>query len=272
MDRSPQRRQSDKSSSIQLLERTFSVLSSFSVERPSLSLDELSELLGINKPSLLRIVRALEQENFLIREGYHYHLGPRVLELSNVYLETLSVNHIAKPFMEELASRYRLTASLAIREGIEVVYIAIEQARHELGIQGEIGGRHPANATALGKVFLADLSEAALHELLEDQELPKLTERTLTDPDALQKHLQKVRDNGYAIDDQERGKGIRCVATPIRDYSGQVVAAFSLAGSVFHLTEETQWSVLEGLLEVSEEISKRMGYTGAVHKQPVSQR
>lgn len=245
---------------VKVLSRAIQVLFAFTRQESSMTLEELSSKVDINKTSLLRILRSFELERMILRSGDVYRLGPRVMDLANLFLGTLSVHERARPFMKVLAKETRQTISLAILEGFEVVYIAIEQAQREVGIQGEIGGRHPANATALGKVLLANLPEETLSEVLRKADLRRLTHRTLTDIDQLRSHLAIVRKQGYAYDDEERGIGIRCVAAPIYDHTGSVVAGVSIAGPIFHMTDEVLASYRKTLVETAAELSEELGY------------
>lgn len=111
--------------------------------------------------------------------------------------------------------------------------------------------------------MLADLDEKELRRLLEGRELTRLTHRTITDPNQLIEHLVHVRKQGYAVDDEERGIGIRCVAAPIRGFGGGVVAAMSLAGPIFHMTEEMLPGYEERLLETTGELSRQLGFQGS---------
>lgn len=249
---------------IQVLSRAVRVLYSFSARRPSQTLDGLSERLDINKTTLLRIVRTLESEQLLLRSGDHYRLGPRVLGLGNAFLSTVSVHEIAREPMRDLAERSGQTVSLAILDDFHVVYIGIEQAQREVGIQGEIGGRHPAHATGLGKVLLAALDDEALEARVAGRELSRLTHRTIVDPERLVARVRQVRDEGIAVDDEERGIGIRCIAAPIRDHRGDTVAAVSVAGPIFHMTDDALERIRGQLLETAEEISRLHGYDEAV--------
>lgn len=245
---------------LQILSRAISVLFAFSAQQPVRSLDDLASELDLNKTSLLRIVRTLEMEEFLYRSGDTYRLGSRVLDLGKVFLSTLSVHRVAQAQMAMLAAECNQTVSLAILDEFDVVYIAIEMAQRELGIQGEIGGRHPAHATALGKVMLADLDPDELDERLAGRELTRLTHRTIIDEAQLRERLTQVRSDGFALDDEERGLGIRCIAAPIRDHSGRVVAAMSVAGPIFYMTDDTMARTKRLTLEAAEDVSRQLGW------------
>lgn len=251
---------SDRKYLVQILERALRVLWTLASANHGWRLEELAHELKLNKASLLRILHTLEADRVVLRENERYVLGPRVLALSHGYLRGLELDEVARPFMESLAARTGQTVSLAVRDAFEVVYVAVEKAHQELGIQGEIGGRHPANATALGKVLLADLSKGERDALLAEHELPRLTHRTVTTPDALEVQLARVRTQGYAIDDEERGIGIRCVAAPIRRADGRTIAAISIAGAIFHMTDDVLTAYTEHVLEAAAAISERFGY------------
>ncbi len=248
---------------VQILVRAVHVLDALASRVSGWRLDELCDTLEINKASLVRILRTLEDERLVRRDGDVYTLGPHVLDLSHGYLVGLELTDVARPLMERLAQSTGQTVSLAVRDGLEIVYVAIERAQQDIGIQGQIGARHPANATALGKVLLADLAPDDLRMLLEGQELVRLTHRTITAPDALVRHLVGVRRDGYALDDEERGIGIRCIAAPVRQADGRVIGGVSVAGPIFHMTEDVLPTYRRHLLEATAAISARFGCTPA---------
>ena len=131
-----------------------------------------------------------------------------------------------------------------------------------------IGSRTKAHSCAVGKVLLADLSEDQLDEYAQQQGLPKLTERTLTDPARLKEHLKAVKKRGYAVDDEENERGIRCVAAPIRNESGRVIAATSISGPAIRITRERIRDTLQKeIMETAASISKRLGFR---EEQPLS--
>ncbi len=244
---------------LQILGRAITVLSTFSVAKPKLTLDELSIRCELNKASLLRILRTLELSEMVVREDDGYRLGPQVLSLSNVYLSSLSLLSVARSHMLHLAEEAMQTVSLGTLDDLSVVYIAIERPQVEIGILGEVGGRQPANATALGKALLSGLDDGVLEQRLKGRSLTRLTHRTITDADELIAQVQQARRQGYAVDDEERGIGIRCVAAPITDLDGQVVAAISLAGPIFHMTEPALQRLRPLLVNVASRISFELG-------------
>lgn len=245
---------------LQILSRALAVLFAFTPTSPEWTLESLSTELELNKTSLLRILRTLESEKLVLRHDDRYRLGPRVLDFSSAFLSTLSVHELAQKHMYTLAEACAQTVSLAILDHLEVVYIGIEHSQREVGIQGQVGGRHPAHATSLGKVLLAALDDDDLEERLAGAELARLTHRTIVNPAELRAALDTVREQGYATDDEERGIGIRCVAAPIRDHQGKVIAALSVSGPIFHMTDVALGDVRRKLMDTAAAISEELGY------------
>lgn len=244
---------------VRAISRAFRVLSTFDADRPALTLDELQQELGFNKASLLRILRTLEGEGALVVRDGRYALGPKILRLAHQFLNQTSLTRVAQPHLERLTREHGLTVSLAILDGNDVVYLAVENPKLELGLQADIGKRHPAHATAVGKVLLASLPEDEAWERIRGRPLEALTENTLTDPDDLWRELQRVRVQGHAVDAEERGIGIRCVAVPIRGMEGGTAAAMSLAGPIFYCLEERTESYVQALRDTSRSISYELG-------------
>jgi DNA-binding IclR family transcriptional regulator len=220
-------------------------------------------MLSLNKASLLRIIRALEADKFLLRDGNTYRLGPRIMALSNRYLRTVAVHDVARPYMQALSIKCKKTVSLGILDDLEIVYIAIAKGYSgELDIQAHVGGRHPAHATALGKAILAHLDENEVSQRLEGADLTRLTHRTLISPKELKAQFARIRECGTAVDEEERAIGIRCVAAPIRRHGNEVVAALSVAGPIFDMTDDVFPTYQNWVRQTAEQISSDLGYEG----------
>jgi len=245
---------------LQIVERTFGVLRAFTAEQPHWTLDDLHRHLGVNKTSLFRILKTLESEELIHHFDGVYKLGGRVLELGQAFLGGIPVRDVAAPHIKELADRSRQTVTLGILQNLSVLYVAIDRPQQEVGILGHVGQRYPAHATALGKVLLAFSSSEDVEETLLKVELERLTHRTIVDPERLIRHLADVRDAGYALDDEERGIGIRCIAAPIFDHTGSTVASISVSGPIFYVTDDQLPRYTELLLQSAGRISQELGY------------
>ena len=162
--------------------------------------------------------------------------------------------------MEELGHKFRETVNLGILEGYEVVYVDKVESIHALRMDLAIGQRVPAYCTALGKVFLAFFSDEEIQEYCQKTRFKVLTGKTITSAKELAKHLKTIRKEGFAVDDRELDDGIRCIAAPIRNSSGRVAGAISVAGPSLRLTIERMKIVEQPLLETTNRISQKLGY------------
>jgi hypothetical protein len=140
------------------------------------------------------------------------------------------------------------------------VYVAKFDGQQALVLASAVGRRLPAHATGVGKVLLADLDHAALERLLRNVKLERFTKNTLTDKAALYRRLQTIRDAGYGTDDEEYTIGVRCVAVPVRDQRGQVIAAMSVSVPVIRFDEESSARALALLMKGASELSAALGY------------
>lgn len=245
---------------LQIISRTLAILRCFTASRPHWTLEQLHRELRINKTSLFRILKTLESEGWVTAVDGQYRLTGNVLELGQAFLGGMSVRDVADAHIKSLSAKTNQTVTLAVLEQLTVVYIAIERPQQEVGILGQIGQRFPAHATALGKALLAFGSRPELPAMLRETSLERLTHRTIVDPEQLLRHLTEIREAGYALDDEERGMGIRCIGAPLFDHTGQPVASVSLSGPIFYLTNEAIPRYTELLLECTRAISEELGY------------
>jgi DNA-binding IclR family transcriptional regulator len=193
------------------------------------------------------------------RHGDVYSLGLGAFALGASYLAQHDVYGISRTPMEELAERLGETISLAIRDGSEVVYVEVVHGQSEIGVQSSVGVRQPAHTSALGKVLLAWLSPEEREASVYVHPMVRLTSHTITSPAELEAHLGEVRDAGYAMDNEERAEGVRCVATPIWDRTGRVTAALSVSGASFRMVGEHLEDSREACMEATRLISLRLG-------------
>jgi len=140
------------------------------------------------------------------------------------------------------------------------MYLAKEESSQTIRMISYVGKRAPLHCTALGKVMLAYLPEGERKKILEDRELPRLTENTITDKRELEKELNKVKKQGFALDRGENEKDVRCIAAPIRNHQGKVIAAISISAPIFRIDKNVQNNLKKALMETSRKISKRLGY------------
>lgn len=246
---------------VRALTRGLAVLACFTPEQPRHTLQDLSKMVAVPKGTIYRLLETLCAAEFLELDAVGvYTLGIKAFEVGSAYLAQLDFPQTARRALEELAVTCKETASLGVLKHGEVVYVAIERAQREVGIQSQIGTRHPAHCTALGKVMLADLPDHVVRELLAENGMAALTAYTITTPEAMLGELREVRIRGYAIDNEERAYGVKCVSAPIRDASGKVIGAISASGPSFRVSADTLPGLIQAVTGAAAAVSRRQGY------------
>ncbi|MEU9703610.1 IclR family transcriptional regulator C-terminal domain-containing protein [Streptomyces sp. NPDC047981] len=214
---------------VESLARGLTVLTAFGEGRPALSLSAVAEATGLARATARRALITLEHLGYVAVEGRLFRLTPRVLALGFPYLSRLPLPQIAAPHLAELSRRVHDSASLAVLAGHDVRYTARVATRRIMSVHITVGTRFPAHATSLGRVMLADLPPATRAALLADMEPRALTPHTVTSGPELAAVLERVREQGYALVDEELEQGLRSIAVPVRDRTGAVVAAVNVA-------------------------------------------
>ncbi|HET6947963.1 MAG TPA: IclR family transcriptional regulator [bacterium] len=216
---------------IRAVERAAAILKAFSPESTALGVTELSRRLGLHKSTVHRLLAALEREGFVVQDpgSGHYRLGLQLFELGSLVVTSRQLQQVAHAYLEQVHHACGETVHLAILDEGEVVYVDKLESTRQVRMYSLIGRRSPAHCTGLGKVLLAWLPEGALEEVIRRRGLRGYTSQTITSAETLRDHLALVRQRGYAIDNGEHEELIRCAAAPVFDYTGQVVAAVSIA-------------------------------------------
>ncbi|MFF3314957.1 IclR family transcriptional regulator C-terminal domain-containing protein [Streptomyces sp. NPDC003035] len=214
---------------IESLARGLTVLTAFGENRSALPLTAVAEATGLARATARRALITLEHLGYVTTEGRLFRLTPRVLALGFPHLSRMSLPQIAAPHLAELSRRVHDSASLAVLAGADVRYTARVATRRVMSVHITVGTRFPAHATSLGRVMLADLPPEARAAWLESIEPEALTPYTVTSRAELAAILERVRQQGYALVDEELEQGLRSIAVPVRDRAGVVVAAVNVA-------------------------------------------
>lgn len=194
-----------------------------------------------------------------------FRVGLRVWEVGKAYKGAEDLAALAKPFMDELVDRTKETVQLARLSGIDNVYLAISESPHVMKLVSSVGSRLPAHATGLGKVLLSGLSNEELARRLDGVQLARFTDRTITSVSQLRKVLEQVRRDGFAEDDEEYVIGCRCIAMPIRNSAGTVIAAMSVSVPTPRYNDEVASSIRVALAETTRRLELellRVGFDG----------
>lgn len=256
---------------IEALARGLEVLTLFTAERPALPFNAIVEALGLSKSTVFRILATLEQLGYLEHDAAtrRYRPGLKVFQLGFAALAGLELQQVARPHLERLALELDETASMAVLEGADIVYVDRIRNRAIVGIVLGIGSHLPAYSASLGKVLLADLPEPELLARLSHTTLARITDHTIIDRAALLAELAEIRRRGYAIGDQELAVGLRGVAAPIRDRSRRAVAAINVSGPTSTISHKRlEQEITPAVVATAVRISQALGYALGSDERP----
>jgi len=246
------------------VERVLAVLNAFIDVGPKLTLMQVCEATGLTPSTAYRLMANLVARGYLEpgREDNAYRLGLTVIRLAGVALGQLDVRVKAAPLMNELRNRTRETVHLAALDGRHIIYLEKLEGLHAIGLMSSrVGRTAPAHCTALGRVLLAFNPDAAAAIL--DGPLEAPTARTVVDPKALRALLAHVNEQGYALDMGEFEAEVRCVAAPIRNHSGAVIAAMSVSGPAQRIEPMLSDGLVNEVVRVGRAISGLLGNLGS---------
>jgi IclR family pca regulon transcriptional regulator len=213
------------------LEKGLAIIEAFGIHGRPLTLSEAAQITGHSRASARRSLLTLQALGYVQSEGRYFRLAPRVLRLGHAYVSSTTLMKTMQPVLEAISERTRESSSLAVLDGGDVVFLARAATRRSLSTGLGLGSRLPAHGAATGRVLLAALPPEEAERRLKRMARPRMTPNTCTGVDELMKMLKDVRVDGYAISDEELEMGVRSVAVPIQDASGQVVASMSIAAS-----------------------------------------
>lgn len=244
--------------------RACAILDFFTVEENRWSLKDIARKCGISSTTAIPVLRALEVSGYLERdpETKLYSLGIKLLEKSQVKLNSLNVIDCAAPVLRELSRGYSVNSHLARLDAGDVIYLArYEAVVHSLS-PSYVGKRIPAYCSSLGKAILAYMNREDVRMILENTHFKRFTPHTMTDPETVLTDLSKTVGRGYAIDDEEYQPGGYCVAVPVFDAMGTVCASVSCSMTKGEETEQRLPGLITALKQAGREISAAMGYGG----------
>ena len=249
--------------SVPALGRGAQILELLSRQAP-LTMEVVSNQCEIPRTSVFRILTTLEALEYVKREPIdgidHWSLGLKLLDLTNSMLSRLDLRKEVRKIMEDLSEQTDEFVQLGVLHNDKVMYIDHVKRSKPLTMYAEVGSQLPINISAAGMVLVAFLKAEELDRLLSEQKFPKNTPKTTTNPDKLRKILKTVTRQGYAYDNQQYAIGIRCIAAPIFDYTGHVIAAINVTGSLLSFTDERIETFVAKVKQAAESASRRMGY------------
>lgn len=249
---------------VRSVERALQILNSFDDAHPERGISEISEVVGLHKATIHRILTTMLNLGFIERsaDGQKYRLGIQMIDLGFKVLRRMDLRRESIPFMREFIDNWDEAIDLSVYQSNEVLYVEVMQSRQMLTIAASIGQRLPAYCTASGKLFLAFMAEKEFIDYSKTSIRP-FTKNTIASVEGLTQELARIREIGYAIDDEEYESGIKAVAAPIRNYTGVVVAALSVPGPVGRMSEERIGQISKVICQYAADISRRLGWNGS---------
>ncbi len=261
----PRQRQSDGEAlrgpyKIQVIDRAVAVLRSLADAETESTAVEIARAVGLHKSTVHRLLVVLEHHRLVQKSPGGYLLGTGLLELGEKASARLRLSERAVPFLRELSAQTGEGAHVTVLSDTEMLAVAHVEGRWNLQSLTRSGSRTQIHCTAAGKAVLAYLSPEASDSVIARLAFHRLTRRTIVTPAAFKLELMRVRDAGYAMDDEEFEDGLRCVGAPVFDHRGQVVASLSLAAPVFRLGRDRLTQVVRLVMDAARRLSAEIGY------------
>lgn len=255
----------EKSSAhVQSLVRGLAVIRVFDADNSHLTLSEVARRAELTRATARRVLHTLVDLSYVASDGKNFSLRPKILELGYSYLSSMSLPAVAQPHLEQLTERSHESSSVAVLDGSDIAYVARVAKQRIMTVAISVGTRFPAYATSMGRAILAHLTPAELKAYLDSTELLQLTPHTINDRDELIAELKRVREQGWAMVDQELEEGLRSIAAPLHDQTGKVVAALNLSASSRRVdTEEVIDHLLPQLLQTAKAIDEDLHFIEA---------
>lgn len=262
MQKMPQDKQESASlNAVQSVERALDLLECLARSSSSwVGISELSQATGQPVGTIHRLLMTLVARRYAVRDNRtrRYALGPAFRRLAGLGLQTPDWAEIGTPLLRELVEISGETANMAVLEGNRAVYVAQAQSTRMVRMFTELGNRVPLYCTGCGKVLLAYQPDSVIAASIAETGLPRYTDTTITDPAQLQQELEMIRQQGYAVDNGEQEEGVRCLAVPVYDSRGKVVAAVSISGPSSRLDSRRIPTLLPHLKRISAALSSAL--------------
>jgi len=249
-----------KSAPVGVVSKLLKILDSLCASQDGLQLREVAQQTNINKSTAYRLLAHLESQGYLFRDDLGaYLVGPKLVRLGSGATYQATLRKISRPVLQHLWKITNETVNLGILDGQDVYYVDVVQSPHPFRMASPVGSWRPVYCTAMGKALTAFLPSEEKQHLLSSIRFERFTPRTLTQVTQLMRELEKVRQRGYALDDEEATLGARCVSAPILHDNGKVAAAISVAGPITRIAREKIPAFAGEVMAAARSISTRLG-------------
>jgi len=244
------------------VDRALSLLDALASSRSPMRLSDISEAAELNISTTSRLLNSLEQHGLIRRDASdgRYRLGYRILHMATIVEQQTSLHKLADDVLHRLVDDINETSGLSVLDGDHVLVVARVACENQLRIAQPVGTRNPIYCTAAGKALLAYQPSERVKEILH-LAMPRLTDHTITTPEAMRTELARIRDQGYALDLGEREVGLFGISVPVRNASGAVVGTCTASGSSARITTDRIPKIRDRVVLAAAEISERLGWT-----------
>ena len=252
---------SSNPATVQTLEKALRIVELLALRAEGCGLTEIGQSVGLHKSTVHRLLNYLAAQGYIEKDAARplYKLGLKFIELASLRLNQIELKTEAGPALRQLAARLGLAAHVAILSGTDAVYIEKVEPQAHLRMYSQIGRRIPVYCSALGKCLVAERPDAELRAMAETLRYERFTPTTLLTARTFLDDVALTRTRGWALDDAEHEAGIRCVGAPIRDFTGTVIAAVSVAGAAVPADDQ---ATAETVIAAADTISRRLGWLG----------
>lgn len=249
---------------IKVLDKSLSVLDILFQNNAPMSITGISKKLGIYPSTIHRILDTLKYRGYVEQnsDDQKYLLGLKLVELGMTRYHQISLAKEVSPFLKELVDECHETVHLGILYHENVLYIAKEDSPQTIRMVSRVGRRASLYSTGLGKILLAYLSEKERKKIIAHIKIRRFTENTITNKIELEKELEQVRKQDLALDREENEKEVYCIAVPIKNYRGKVIAALSISSPTYRINAQRKKFLKKSIHCMGRKISKRLGYNG----------
>jgi DNA-binding IclR family transcriptional regulator len=250
---------------VQVLDRALAALEILANRDGECSLVDLCTEMKLHKSTVHRLAMVLEQHRLVEKnpETGRYRLGLRLFEFGSKAIAAMDLRGRARPYLDRLQRQFGETVFFCILDDSQVFYVEKVESQQSVRTACTVGSRAPAYCTAVGKAMLAELADQEVLDVIRRWGLKAITANTITSAAALKAELRAVRSRGYAIDDEEKEEGLRCVSAAVRGHSGKLFAAMSVSGPAFRMTKERIPEIGQAVMRAANELSEELGYEGA---------
>jgi IclR family KDG regulon transcriptional repressor len=246
---------------IESIAKALTILNLFKFNKSEWGVTEIARELGMQKSTVFRLLATMQEFGFVRRAkiGTGYRLGIRLFELGNVVAATFDLRDVALTYLHKIAAQTGETVHLGIINETDVIFIESVAGRNTLKPSVLLGERTPLYCIGVGKAILAFRPLREQKEIINKIDFIKFTDNTIVNSEAFEVEMELTRHRGYAVDDMEHEVGVRCIAAPIRDSSGQAAAALSISGPSIRITHAQMPELAQLVVQATREISQELG-------------